>query len=145
MLYCCVPRMSLIRTQGTKMRSLGKRILNLEGCLWNKKYTKERNWRLGFIKSLHTQLCSLRGCIRCICERKIKVFVKLNWGIITNHIMHVSLILVSPCSSSVLFRQGIAGDASPLAQDYFVWANTELGNFMTYNSYTNEDTKILCS
>ena len=55
--------------------------------------------------------------------------------------MYVSLILVSPCSSSVLFKQGIAGDTYPLAQAYFVWANTELGNFMTYNSYMNEDTK----
>ena len=32
-------------------------------------------------------------------------------------------------------KQGIAGDTDPLAQDYLVWANTELANFMSYNSY----------
>ena len=39
-------------------------------------------------------------------------------------------------------KQGIAGDTDPLAQDYLVWANTELANFMSYNSYMNEETKI---
>ena len=40
-------------------------------------------------------------------------------------------------------KQGITGDTTPLAQDYFVWANIELGNFMTYNTYMNEETKSL--
>ena len=40
-------------------------------------------------------------------------------------------------------QQGIAGDTNPLAQDYLVWVNTELGNFMAYNSYMNEETKSL--
>ena len=34
---------------------------NLKGCLL-KQYTKRKNRRLGFIKSLHIQLCSWRSC-----------------------------------------------------------------------------------
>ena len=40
-------------------------------------------------------------------------------------------------------QQGIADNTNPLAQDYLVWANTELGNFMTHNSYMDEETKSL--
>ena len=35
-------------------------------------------------------------------------------------------------------KQGITGD-NPLTQDFLVWANTELRNFMMYNSYMNEE------
>ena len=38
-------------------------------------------------------------------------------------------------------KQGMAGNTNPLAQDYLVWVKSELGNFMTYNSYVNEETK----
>ena len=41
-------------------------------------------------------------------------------------------------------KQGITGDTKSLAQDYLVWVYTELGNFMTYNSYVNEETKMKC-
>ena len=41
-------------------------------------------------------------------------------------------------------KQGIAGDTNPLAQDYLVWANTELGNVMTYENYMNQETKSQC-
>ena len=38
----------------------------------------------------------------------------------------------------VLTEQGIAGDTNSLVENYFKWANIDLGNFMTYNSYVNE-------
>ena len=43
------------------------------------------------------------------------------------------------------FKKGNTGDTTPLAQDYLVWANTELGNFMTHtwNSYVNEEIESL--
>ena len=43
------------------------------------------------------------------------------------------------------FKQGNTGDTTPLTEDYLVWANTELGNFMTYtcNSYVNEELESL--
>ena len=43
-------------------------------------------------------------------------------------------------------KQGLASDTNdtnPLAQNYLVWANTELVNVMTYNNYVNEETKSL--
>ena len=48
-----------------------------------------------------------------------------------------------PRENKVRFKQGIAGDTNPLAQDYLVRGNTKLGNSMTYNSYVNEETKSL--
>ena len=41
----------------------------------------------------------------------------------------------------VLTEQGIAGDTNSLVENYFKWANIDLGNFMTYNSYVNEKNK----
>ena len=40
-------------------------------------------------------------------------------------------------------KEGFEGDTNPLTQDYLMWANTELGNSMTHNSYMNEETKRL--
>ena len=48
--------------------------------------------------------------------------------------VHISRKQCDPMFIKVLTKynvQGIAGDTNPLAQDYLVWANTELGNFMT--------------
>ena len=46
------------------------------------------------------------------------------------------------CSIS---KQGSAGDTNSLVQDYLVWANIELGNFMTYmyNSYVNVKVMVI--
>ena len=47
--------------------------------------------------------------------------------------MNIELFMLA-----MMNKQGLAGDTNPFAQDY-----TELGNFMTYNSYMNEETKSL--
>ena len=49
----------------------------------------------------------------------------------------------TPTPTPTARLQSIAGDTNPLAQDYLVWANTELGNVMSYKSYVNEETKSL--
>ena len=46
-----------------------------------------------------------------------------------------------PCRPRL--NQGIAGDTNPIPQDNLVRVNPELGNFMAYDSYTNEETKSL--
>ena len=47
------------------------------------------------------------------------------------------------CVGAEFIKLNATGDTNPVAQDYLVWANIELGNFMTYNSYKNDEIKSL--
>ena len=38
------------------------------------------------------------------------------------------------CVGAEFVKLIATGDTNPLAQDYLVWANIELGNFMTYKN-----------
>ena len=58
-----------------------------------------------------------------------------------NSVNPVVILKIGSWSAKYNQKQGIAGNTNSLAQDYLVWANTDLGNFMTHSSYMNEETK----